>query len=91
MTPARIPFYITQQGTVGDKIQPLWDAARRLASSILSPLASAAFAPLYVMLTDRYGVTWIVGADAAHTRLTVPPVGWPLAPPTPPARGQAPA
>jgi hypothetical protein len=40
---------------------------------------------------DRYGVTWIVGADAAHTRLTVPPVGWPLASPTPPARGQAPA
>jgi len=29
------------------------------------PLAPAAFAPLYGMLTDRFGVTWIVGVNSA--------------------------
>jgi PhnB protein len=35
------------------------------ATGILTPLGPAPFAPLYGMLTDRYGVTWIVGADTA--------------------------
>lgn len=61
--PGTNPFYITLQGTNGDEIQSLWDALAASASHILIPLAPAAFAPLYGMLTDRYGVTWIVGAD----------------------------
>lgn len=28
--------------------------------------ARAPFAPLYGMVTDRFGVTWIVGVDAAQ-------------------------
>ena len=63
--PGENPFYITLQGTDGDEIQPLWDLLAESATAILTPLAPAAFAPLYGMLTDRYGVTWIVGADTA--------------------------
>lgn len=65
------PFYITLQGTDGDEIKPLWDSLAASASTILTPLAPAAFAPLYGMLTDRYGLTWIVGADTAPTELAV--------------------
>ena len=55
-------------GTDGDEIQPLWDALAETATTILVPLAPAPFAPLYGMLTDRYAVTWIIGADtASHT------------------------
>jgi PhnB protein len=63
--PGENAFYITLQGTEGDEIQPLWDALADSATTILIPLAPAAFAPLYGMLTDRYGITWIVGADTA--------------------------
>jgi PhnB protein len=49
----------------GFAIRPLWDALADSATAILVPLALAPFAPLYGMLTDRYGVTWIVGADTA--------------------------
>lgn len=63
--PGENPFYITLQGTDGDEIQPLWDALAAAATTILIPLAPAPFAPLYGMLADRYGVTWIVGADTA--------------------------
>jgi len=62
--PGENPFYITLHGTQGGEIQDLWDALAGTAR-ILTPLAPAPFAPLYGMLTDRYGVTWIVGADTA--------------------------
>jgi PhnB protein len=65
--PGENPFYITLQGTDGDEIQPLWDALAASATNILIPLAPAPFAPLYGMLTDRYSVTWIIGADTAPT------------------------
>ena len=63
--PGENPFYVTLQGTEGDEIQPLWDALAGSATTILVPLAPAPFAPLYGMVTDRFGVTWIVGADTA--------------------------
>lgn len=63
--PGQNPFYITLQGTDADEIQTLWDGLGQGARAVLIPLAPAAFAPLYGMLTDRYGVTWIVGVDAS--------------------------
>lgn len=63
--PGENPFYVTLQGTEGDEIKRLWDALAPSATAILIPLAPAAFSPLYGMLTDRHGVTWIFGADAA--------------------------
>ena len=63
--PGENPFYITLQGTASEEIQPLWDALAGSATTVLIPLAPAPFAPLYGMLTDRFGVTWIVGADTA--------------------------
>ena len=58
-------FYVTLQGSDADEIKMLWSALSDGARAILSPLAPAAFAPLYGMLTDRFGVTWIVGLMAA--------------------------
>jgi PhnB protein len=63
--PGQNPFYITLHGTQGDEIKTLWEGLASTATTILTPLAPAPFAPLYGMLTDRYGITWIVGADTA--------------------------
>ena len=63
--PGTNPFYVTLQGTDGAEVRPLWDGLAADARTVLIPLAPAPFAPLYGMLTDRFGVTWIVGADAA--------------------------
>lgn len=62
--PGKNPFYITLQGSSGDEVEPLWDTLAEEGATILIPLAPAPFSPLYGMLIDRYGVTWIVGADA---------------------------
>ncbi|WP_375491347.1 VOC family protein [uncultured Jatrophihabitans sp.] len=65
--PGTNAFYITLHGTDGDEIQGLWDGLAESAKTVLTPLAPAPFSPLYGMLTDRYDVTWIVGADTATT------------------------
>ena len=63
--PGENAFYITLHGTEVDEIQPLWNGLAADARTVLVPLAPAPFAPLYGMLTDRFGITWIVGADTA--------------------------
>lgn len=56
-------FYVTLQGSDAEEIRTLWNALGDGATATLIPLAPAAFAPLYGMLTDRFGVTWIVGVE----------------------------
>jgi PhnB protein len=63
--PGENPFYITLHGDRGQEIQDLWNRLADSANAILIPLAPAPFSPLYGMLTDRFGLTWIVGADTA--------------------------
>ncbi len=55
------PFYITMQGADEDEIKAGWEALVGGAKAILIPLGPAPFAPVYGMLTDRFGVTWIIG------------------------------
>ena len=52
-------YYIALRGDDPDEIQHLWDGLTD-GATISTPLAPAPFAPLYGMLTDRFGVTWIV-------------------------------
>ena len=61
--PGENAFYITLQGTDADEIESHWNGLADGAATVLIPLAPAPFAPLYGMLTDRYGITWIVGVD----------------------------
>lgn len=55
----RNAYYIALRGDDAGEIQQMWDGLAD-GATILTPLAPAPFASLYGMLTDRYGVTWIV-------------------------------
>lgn len=57
-------FYVTLQSAEPEEIKRGWDALEKNAKSILIPLGPAPFAPLYGMLTDQFGVTWIIGVIA---------------------------
>jgi PhnB protein len=59
-------FYIALRGTDATKIQSRWDGLAD-GATILTPLAPAVFAPLYGMLADRFGVTWIVDVAAPYS------------------------
>ncbi|MCF2527228.1 VOC family protein [Yinghuangia soli] len=53
------PFFVSVRGTDADEISALWE---KLApgSTVRQPLRPAAWAPLYGMVTDRFGVTWVL-------------------------------
>jgi PhnB protein len=59
------PFYIALHGTHPDEIQHIWGALADGGTTLI-PLGPSPFAPLYGMITDRYGVTWIVDATPAQ-------------------------
>ena len=53
------PVFVSVRGDSAEEITELWD---RLAvgSTILSELAPSQFSPAYGMLTDPFGVTWVL-------------------------------
>lgn len=55
----RNAFFAALVGESPDEIRTLWNALAD-GASIEQPLAAAEWSPLYGMLKDRFGVTWIV-------------------------------
>ncbi|TDC53775.1 VOC family protein [Jiangella ureilytica] len=57
------PFFVSVRGTDAVELTAAWE---RLADggSIRQPLGPAPWAPLYGMLTDRFGVTWVLDIAA---------------------------
>jgi PhnB protein len=59
-------FFISLRGTAPEEIQAHWDALSD-GATILHPIGEAPWSPLYGMLTDRFGITWIIDVEQAHT------------------------
>ena len=59
-------FYVALRGQTEDEVTTAWDGLAQDAT-ILTPLQPAQFASLYGMLTDRFGITWIVDVLAEPT------------------------
>ncbi|WP_113703210.1 VOC family protein [Nonomuraea lactucae] len=64
--PARLPynrgetaFFISLRGDAAEEITGYWDKLAA-GATVVQPLGPAQWAPLYGMLTDRFGVTWVV-------------------------------
>lgn len=59
------PFFVSVRGDDTDEINTLW---QKLApgSTVVQPLEPAQWAPLYGMLTDRFGVTWVLDVTAPY-------------------------
>jgi PhnB protein len=73
--PSRLPwdrgensFFLSLRGQNTEEITAYWDKLSD-GASIAQPLGPAQWAPLYGMLTDRFGVVWIV--DVARERVAV--------------------
>lgn len=55
-------FYVSLRGSSADEIRQRW-AALADGATIQQPIGPSAWSPLYGMLTDRFGVIWIVDVD----------------------------
>ena len=64
--PSRMPwnqgenaFFVSLRGETAEEISAYW-AKLSDGAAVLQPLAPAQWAPLYGMLKDRFGITWVL-------------------------------
>lgn len=61
--PGERAFFVALRGTERGEIQSYWDKLCERAH-IVQPLGPSAWSPLYGMLTDRFGITWVMDVAA---------------------------
>jgi PhnB protein len=57
--PGADPVFVSLRGQDEDEIRRYWDGLAE-GATIKAPLEPSGWAPLYGMLTDRFGVTWVL-------------------------------
>ena len=57
------PVFVSVRGTDNDELTRYW-AALAEGATIIQPLAPSGWAPLFGMLTDRFGITWVLDIAA---------------------------
>jgi PhnB protein len=64
--PSRMPwnqgenaFFVSLRGDAAEEVTAYWEKLSD-GATVLQPLGPAQWAPLYGMLKDRFGVTWVV-------------------------------
>jgi PhnB protein len=55
---------VSLRGSDADELHRLWDGLSE-GAAVVVPLAPAAWSPLYGMLRDRFGVTFVVDLEVA--------------------------
>lgn len=60
--PGVVPFFVSVRGADATEITGYWEKLVA-GSTVVVPLAPAQWAPLYGMLTDRFGVTWVLDVE----------------------------
>ncbi|WP_330173913.1 VOC family protein [Streptomyces sp. NBC_01498] len=58
-------FFVSVRGDRAEEISALWEKLAE-GATVVSPLEPAKWAPLYGMLTDRFGVTWVLDVAAPY-------------------------
>jgi PhnB protein len=52
-------FFVSVRGQGAEEVTALWEGLAQ-GAEVRVPLGPAAWSPLYGMLTDRFGVTWVM-------------------------------
>ncbi|MDB5530605.1 MAG: hypothetical protein JWR51_3708 [Devosia sp.] len=63
--PGEIPFFVSVRGNAADEITLYWEKLVD-GATIVQPLAPSGWSPLYGMLKDRFGVTWVLDVESAY-------------------------
>jgi PhnB protein len=61
----KAPFFVSVRSDSADEIAALWEKLV-VGASVTQPLAASGWAPLYGMLKDKFGVTWVLDVAAPY-------------------------
>lgn len=60
-----IPVFVSVRGNDQAELTTLWEKLSD-GAFVVMPLAQAAWSPLYGMLKDKFGVTWVLDIEVAY-------------------------
>lgn len=63
--PGEIPVFVSVRGDAAEEISGYWEKLSA-GATIIQPLGPAGWSPLYGMLRDRFGVTWVMDIEVAY-------------------------
>ncbi len=63
--PGVIPAFISVRGPDAEEITRAWERLSE-GATVVQPLAPSGWTPLYGMLRDRFGVTWVLDVAVAY-------------------------
>lgn len=66
MTITNDPFFISLRGESASEISALWEKLSA-GATVVEPIAQSQWAPLFGMLTDRFGITWVVDVASQYS------------------------
>ncbi len=58
-------YFISVRGDDTDELTRYWEGLAGEGATVIVPLAPSGWSPLYGMVTDPYGVTWVLDIAAA--------------------------
>jgi PhnB protein len=64
--PGEIPFFVSVRGDDADQLTKLWKKLSK-GGIIKQPFGPSGFSPLYGMVEDSFGVTWVIDLQVAYT------------------------
>ena len=62
----RAPFFVSVRGDDAEALTGYWTKLTK-GGTVLQPLGPAGFSPLYGMVEDAFGVTWVVDLQLAYS------------------------
>ena len=64
--PGKNAFFVSVRGDSAEEIATLWEKLS-IGATVVQPLAPSGWTPLYGMLKDRFGITWVLDVAVAYT------------------------
>lgn len=64
--PGENAVYVSVRGPDAAEIQGYWEALSE-GATVIQPIGPAAWSPLYGMLKDRFGITWVLDVMTPHS------------------------
>lgn len=63
--PGTIPFFVSVRGDDAGTLTTYWEKLGE-GATVIQPLGPSGFSPLYGMVRDRFGVTWVIDLQIAY-------------------------
>lgn len=63
--PGEIPVFVSIRGDDADALEGYWDKLSN-GGTVIQPICPSGFSPLYGMVKDTFGVTWVLDLQVAY-------------------------